>query len=384
MPYILNMASDMENVEVLRDFNAWSWNTLVEEIKDINVNLVYQNLKIALNIDILTKIQQEYTDEDIVKQIEQDLLKRYSQETVEQFLELIFKISILIYINISDNERKRLSEEKETLKLDLEQIKNKKVYIETVSKEKKNLANKLKQIDLTINNKDLLLEEYEKRNAKLSEYNKIFSISHLVEKMQRERKKILDKIEICNKSIEPETYLENKSKLQKDFNLLKDIKFDKKNNIYKYIDKLQKLFIKDIFVRKIESSSTRNELIDCMYELRYYSFLPYTKDKTIKDIEEFKEYIENVKEVLIKKLYDNKVINTLSTNEKNDIQIVKNIFDLKIINMEYIYMEIRKQDGKYVISTFDEKETLEQQFEIDLDFNKKDKIRLNRKFKLFI
>ena len=26
MPYLLNLANDMENVEVLRDFNAWSWN----------------------------------------------------------------------------------------------------------------------------------------------------------------------------------------------------------------------------------------------------------------------------------------------------------------------------------------------------------------------
>ena len=40
MPYLLNMAYDMENLEVLRDFNAWSWNILVDEIKNININLV--------------------------------------------------------------------------------------------------------------------------------------------------------------------------------------------------------------------------------------------------------------------------------------------------------------------------------------------------------
>jgi hypothetical protein len=121
-----------------------------------------------------------------------------------------------------------------------------------------------------------------------------------------------------------------------------------------------------------------------MYEIRYYGFLPYTKEKKVKELDKFKEYIENVKEVLIKKLYDNKIINTLSTNEKNDIKIVKNIFDLKIINMEYIYIEIKKEKDRYIINTFDEKETLEQQFEIELEFNKKDKIKLNRKIKLFI
>lgn len=384
MPYLLNMAYDMENVEVLRDFNAWSWNTLVEEIKDININLVYQNLKIALNADIFTKIEKEYTEEDVIEQIKNILLKLYNEEVVEQFLQLIFKISIVIYIKISENERKRLAEEKEILEKELEQIKNKKIYIEEKTKEKKNLTNKLKQIDLTINNKDLLLQEYEKRNEKLSDYNKIFSISHLVEKMQKEREKVLEKIECCNKSIEPKIYLENKSKLQKDVNLLKDINFEKENNIYKHIDKLQKIFIEKILEKRIENSNTKNELIDCIYQIRYYNFLPYTKEQKIKDVEIFKGYLEPTKEKLVRKLYINKVINTLSTNEENDIKIVKNIFELKIINMENIYIEIKKQKDKYIINILDEKETLEKQFEMDLEFNKKDKIKLNRKVKLFI
>lgn len=382
MPYLLNMAYDMENLEVLRDFNAWSWNILVDEIKDININLVYQNLKIALNKNIFSEIE-DLNSDDIIENIKQKLLETYSEETINTFLELIFKISILIYINISESERKRLLEEKETLKLELEEIKNKKAYVEKISKEKKELTDKLKQIDLTINNKDMLLEEYEKRNAKLAEYNKIFSISHLVEKLQKEREKVLAKIETCNKKVEPETYLENKNKLQKDFNLLKDIKFESNNNLYKYIDELQKIFVKDILVKRIEKASTSNELIECIYQIRYYNYLPYTKEKIIKDIKEFQVDIGNIQELLIKKLYDNKIINTLSTNEKNDIQIVKNIFDLKIINMEYIYVEIKKEKDKYIINTFDEKETLEQQFEMNLEFNKKDKIKLNRRIKLF-
>lgn len=383
MPYLLNMAYDMENVEVLRDFNAWSWNILVQEIKNININLVYQTLKMALNKNIFSQIQ-EMNSEDIIEEITQSLLESYNEETVEKFIELIFKISIIIYINVSEIERKRLSEEKETLQLDLEEIKNKKAYIEKISNEKKELTAKLKQIDLTINNKELLLEEYQKRNSKLSEYNKIFSISHLVEKMQREREKILDKIEVCNKKVEPKIYLDTKSKLQKDLNLLKNIKFQGDNSLYKYICELQEIFIKEILIQRIENSSTQDELINCMYEIRYYEFLPYTKDKIVKNVENFKEYLKIAKELLIKKLYDNKIINTLSTNEKNDIQIVKNIFDLKIINIEYIYIEIKQQDDKYIINTFDEKETLEQQFEMKLEFNKKDKIRLNRKIKLFI
>lgn len=383
MPYLLNMAYDMENVEVLRDFNAWSWNTLVSEIKDININLVYQILKISINKNIFNAMQETNGYIDVVELIYQELLKQYPEEIVDKFINLIFKISILIYIDTSENERKRLKEERETLEVDLAEIKDKKGYINKISEQKKELTNKLKNVDLIMNNKELLLEEYEKRNEKLSEYNKIFSISHLVEKMQKERKRILEKIDLCNKNIEPKTYIENKNKLQKDFNLLKDINFEKDNDILKNIKKLQNIFIKEILLNKIDKVETKEDIIDCMYELRYYEFLPYMKDEKINDIKDFEKELEIAEEKIIKKLYDNKLISTISTNEENDIQIVKNMFDLKIISIEDIYLEINKKDKQFVIRFYDEKETLEKEVYINLEFNKKDKIKLNRKIKLF-
>lgn len=378
MPYLLNTAYDMENIEVLRDFNAWSWNTVIQEIKDVNVNLIYQNLRIALDEDIFNRIQKN--DTDIIEYIQKKLLELYNKEIVEEFMFLIFKISILIYINISENEKNRLLKEKENLNIELNEISDKKSYVDNITKNKKKLTNELKKIDLILNNRELLLSEYENRNKGLAEYNKIFSLSHLVEKIQRERTKILNKIKKCNKQIEPKTYLENKNRLKNDNEILKEIE---SANIYKYIEKLQKLFINEILLHRINNSNTRNELIDCMYELRYYNFIPYNNKELIKDIEGIKEYLEKPKEILIKKLYDNKIINTISTSEKNDIKIIKNIFDLKIIDMEKIYIKIRKKDDKYIISTYDEKETLEKEFDIDLKFNAKDKIKLNKKIKLF-
>ena len=63
---------------------------------------------------------------------------------------------------------------------------------------------------------------------------------------------------------------------------------------------------------------------------------------------------------------------------------MKNIFDLKIINLEDIYLELKKKDNEYIIKFYDEKETLEKEIKLKLEFNKKDKIKLNKKIKLFI
>lgn len=384
IPYLLNIAYEMENVEVLRDFNAWSWNTLISEIKDININLVYQNLRITLGFDLFEKIEKESINLDVIQIIKNKLEEVYNPKTIDNFIELFFKISILIYIKVSQNEKKRLIEEKENIFNDLQEIKNKKLYIENITKQKKELSDNLKEIDIIMNNKDLLLAEYEKRNKLLSEYNKIFSISHLVEKMQRERKKTLQKIEKCNKSIEPKIYIANKNKLQKDYDLVKNLQNGKEENIYKYINKLQRIFLNEILEEKIERLENKNDIIDLVYELRYYEFIPYNSNELIKDINEFTEELESIKEKIVKKMYENKLINTISTNEENDIKIIKNIFELKIINIESIYLSISKKENKYNIKIYDEKETLEEEVELEMKFNKKDKIKLNKKIKLFI
>lgn len=382
MSYLFNTAYDMENIEVIRDFNAWSWNALVQEIKDIKVNLIYQNLRIALNTNIFTKVEE--ANIDIIKYVKQNLLELYSQEIVNELFALIFKISILIYIKIDEKERTRLSEKKKKLELYWNKINDKKIYVEDISEVKKKLVNQVKKIDLMLNNKELLMQEYQRRNQESAAYNRIFNISHLVEILQMERNKLLSKIDLCNKRVDPKTYMQNRAKIQEDYNLLKDINFEGNNDIYQKIDELQIVFINNIFIEKLKRVFTKEDIIDCMYELRYYNFLPYNNEQKVKDIEHLKKEIEKAEEVLIKKMFENKIITTISTNLENDIKIIKNIFNLKIINMEQIYIQIQKHHGEYVLKIYDEKETLESEQKLTLEFNKKDRIKLNKKVKLFI
>lgn len=384
MPYLLNLAYDIENVEVLRDFNAWSWNTLISKVENIDINLTYQNLKMALNFNIFERLQKDNKNLDVMEIIKEELYTKLPKEVVDKFLFLIFKISIIIYIKVNKNENKRLSEEKITIQDELEKIKNKKEYINNITKEKKELNKQLQKLDLILNDNTKLKEEYQKRNEKLSEYNKIFSISHLEEKIQKEKNKIIEKIRILNKKIEPQTYLEDVKELEKNNNLLENIDFTKENNVYLYVNELQQLFLKEILFSEIENMDSKQELIDFTYELRYYNLLPYNNEIQIKDVKEVSTYLETVKEKNIKKLYDNKIINTFSTNEKNDIEIVKEIFNLRIISLEDIYMQIKKHDNKYLVQIYDEKSTLEKEIELNLKFNKKDRIKLNKKIKLFI
>ena len=389
-PYLLNTANDMNQTEVVRDFNAFSWNTVAKDIQNIPANIVYENLKMALTIDIIEELEHSYINEDILAMIENNMKAIYEEKAIKKFLSLIFKISIMIYLKESREERKRLSEEQAVIKEELEFMKDKKLYIEDCIQKKQELSNNLKELELILNDKKLLNKEYERRNQSLSEYHKIFSLSHLTEKLQREKKKILKKIEECNKKLEPKNYVENKQKLQNDFNLLKKIDFvDLEKNeklLYTSLKELQLLFLTELLPKKIEKLETKEELIDLVYEIRYYLFMVYQKEKMMKDITELKEPIEHVIHQLLKKLYNLKIINTLSTSEENDILIVSHLFTLRMITLEDIYLEIiriTKDNDEYEITFYDDKDTIEETRRITLKFNKKDRIKLKRKIKLF-
>ena len=43
LPKILNLGIEINNTEIIRDFDAWSWNIQTDEIKSIEANLIYQN-----------------------------------------------------------------------------------------------------------------------------------------------------------------------------------------------------------------------------------------------------------------------------------------------------------------------------------------------------
>lgn len=385
-PYILNTGNDMDNTEVLRDFNAFSWNINAKEIENIYVKLIYENLKFALSQNLIKKIEESSADFDLIKFIREDLEENNDKKTVDDFLNIIFKLSIIIYIEQSKIERKRLSEEYEVIEEDLETIKNKKEYINKIIDRKIELNKKIRSLDLILNNDELLVKEFNERNDN-ELYNKIFNIKNFEEKLKRDRDRTLQKIEESNKKLDPKQYIEDKNRIQDDYKLLKDINFEKnadnKKILFKELKNLQKIFIEKIIPKKIEKLDTKEELINLLYQIRYYNFIPYDKEKAVYEEIELRKLSENVAEILLNKFYNLKIINTISTNKVNDINIIKQILFTKIINLEEIYIEIIKEEKSYKIYIYDDKDTLEVIQEIELEFNKKDRIKLKKQIKLF-
>ena len=380
LPELLNEGRDINNIEIIRDFNAWSWNTLPSEISNIDSNLIYQNLLILLGFDFLDNWMRLEKQKEVMEKLESKLKLEYDKEKIDDLLKLIYKISIIICTGKNKSEKQRLLDEKIWDEQELEKLNDKKKLVVELTKIKKEKAKEIKKIDKMLNDEILLAMEFEKRNENLTQYKKIFSVQNLRGTIQKERKKALSEIEECNKLLDAKTYIKRKQELENNVDLLKEVQNSRNKEKYKI--EIQKIFISCLEekIRKIQSEEQKRELIQIFKILRYYNFIVYDKDRFIKDVEALGEQIENIEEMIIRKLYHFKFINLITKDLETDIKIIKPIFNSRIMNLENLHIQAINKDRRLEINIFDGDI---QEFGFEIENTKEIKVK-NKKIRLFI
>ena len=379
---MLNEGSKNSDVEIIRDFNAWSWNILKGEISNIYYNIIYQNLLMLFGYEVIEEIVNKDDTEDIIKIFREELEKIHNKQKVDEFLNLIYKISIDACIIKNELEKNRLFDEKKFLLKEYEEINNKQEYLTKITEIKKNNNIEIRKIDTILSSKESLLKEYVKRNEKLPKYNQLYSVVHLKEILNKQRRKLLSEIENCNQKLDPQNYIKNKTELKEQLDLLANVEQESFNFkiIEENIIKLQEVFI-NFFEQKIIQAEEKEDLLKLVYLLRYYKFIPLARGY-VKDAKSLLQLIEKLEEKLLLKLWEQKAINKSILEDKINIKILKNIFDTKIINILNIQIKLIKNKDKIDLELYDA-EVLEKTIQTDIEQNEIINIKLNKKIKIF-
>ena len=283
------------------------------------------------------------------------------------------------------NAKEKILQEKMRNDEKLKKILDNAKFVEELTEKKKDLIKQIKQIDETLNNESLLQLEYEKRNEDLPLEEKIFSMRILSKIMAEERESKIKKIEKLNDLLNPQKFIEYKKVLERKDEKLKLAQIKNlEKEIQKYIIKFQEIFL-ETFTKKIEKVQSKQEVEDLIYEYRYYNLLQIKDKLEIKDEEKLKEKLKETTKKLLKKAEELKVLNEISKNEEKKFQILKNIFEIRSINLNELYIKIVRENDKYYLQIFDEN-AFEEKIELD-SFEKITKddipIKLNKKVKIF-
>ena len=340
-------------LEVIRDFNGWSWDIVTKEIGDIKGNFLYQNL-LLLNE------------------------KNANIKKSKKMYNTIIKMSIQKYLANKENEDyiQKFEEIKKAKKERLELFEHKRDLLDKITEEKKEYTKQIEQIDRILNNNELLKKEYYERNKNLPNKEKIFSVSYLVGILEKERKKLLEGIEECNKIILPKEYVEQKSKLEEETRFLESIQID----IYRNdIVEICKEFLENVKnIIKGINEENKNKLITWIYKIRYYRYIPISETESVRDLQELNNLFEEVIRLIIKKLQKFRIWDTFSENQELNYKILKEIFNTKIIYLQSINIQCRFENKVLIVEYYDDT-VIDSSLEVHID-----SVKIKKKFKLFM
>ena len=360
----INVGKNIDRLEVLRDFNGWSWTTIKKEIESIDANLIYQCLQILFEKEFMDNwIQDKDGIIDYFEVMANDG-KKYGKQTIERLKELLIKIAMINGVKenkeFSDQISKKLKEVKKELKV----YEDTETNIERLSENRRKAMKQLKDIEKILRQESRLMAEYEKRDN-------VFNIKVLKKEFSDKRSKLLNEISEYNYLLNPMNYMKEKKKLEDEKARL-DIKRTTKKQKEELIAEFIEIFLK-CFNIKIKESIEQEEIVKLIYQFRYFMCLPYDLESNVKDIKKFEEDIEKTEKLLAKKAIDNKVIN------KIPFEVMQHILETRIIVLEELYYKVEQEEEKYYVQIFDENITEEK-----IEIKSIGKTKINKKIKIFM
>ncbi len=361
---LINVGNNINIVEPLRDFNGYSWTNIPQEIESIDHNLIYQNLRMIIGHKFLNKwVKNNEFIIDYFEMFKEKLENQYNKENAEKIIDIISKISILLNIKYEPTKIEEILSIKEEIEKNLKKIENRSEFVEEKTKEKIVITNKIKEIDTIINNKELLEKEYEKRNKQLPINKKIFSMKVLSRIMKDEKEQYFKALEEVNRILNPINFVQYKNELEEKYKHLKIIDIqDKEKELEELKIQFQKLFLELVEIN-INKVGTRHDIEKIMYDFRYYLLIPYNQENRIQDVEDLQEKINEISKIIIDKAIELKVLEEVSKDKETNYEILKNIFNTRIIRLENAYIKLIKEKDKYFVQIFDEN-IFEQKIEI--------------------
>lgn len=377
--YFLNSASLMSQAEVIRDFNGWSWDISAKDIENNVINIMFQVLVYLLEYDFINSWANNTSQlADYLMLTHENLKENFGEQRAKEIVKILCKIAIEEKSKQSEEELEKWKRVKEETKLESERLENKVKYLEDITEEKKKITKEIERIDKLLNNQELLREEYDERNSKLQNKDKIFSVRQLANRLEVERQEHVNEIKKYNDLLDPKGYVKRKDEITRKFEFLNSLELESNSKQLKTVCELCTLFL-ECFKIKIMKSAIRQDAIKYIYELRYFRFLKYDENTSLKDIAELNEVFEEMIGVLYEKARALNAIEDVTKDEIVNYEIIRKIFDSKMIDLNNMIIETKVEEGKLFIEYYDTS-ILENRIELYSDKT----IKLNKKTKLFV
>ena len=131
--HFINLGKDIDRVEVLRDFNGWSWTTIKKEIENIDANLVFQIFQLLLGKEFMDNWCQDKDGIiDFFEMMTSEFSEKYGNDRIEKLKEYLIKIAFANTIECNEEFKQELLEKISKLDCEIKQYEDTQNNIERI------------------------------------------------------------------------------------------------------------------------------------------------------------------------------------------------------------------------------------------------------------
>ena len=375
---MFNKGLAINNIEPIRDFNGWSWSVEINDPNNMRYNLMFQNMLILFGYEF---VKNSLNSENIFELLRKEIFQNISRKNTEEIIMTLSEIAVELYNNKSVDAHNECVKSKKEIQKQITALKNRKEYINFVSKNNAELIKKVEKLDMVLNDISLIKKEFSK--SVLSNDGKYFCLSDVVDKLESERKKMMAKVDENNALLSPKRYLEIQDAYKKRLELYNQIEDDKnKVNVQNKILEFQKIFLECIKSR-ISKDESKRDLIKIVSEMRYYNNIPFEKYKKITLDDEIANEFNEVTKLLVEALIKDKIVDIGFKDKKLCYNILKYVFDTKIMKLDSLVLKISFKGQNQIEVEYYDGNILDYQEVFNLPLDEIIASRKSKKIKLF-
>ncbi len=316
---------------------------------------------------------------DYIYELRKEILEYYGKEISRS---LYIALARLIIASSGKEKKESLKKEYDRVVKAYENMKDKTSYIYRVSEEKKKINSEIEQKDIIMNDRDALIKEFERRNKNLPEDKKIFNVSDLIQRLQVERQKCVKRIRELNEMVKPANYSELKNELVEKMQIMSVVVENK--TVYDYSIDYQKEVIK-CFAKNTEKISSKEEIIDIIYKMRYYRKLRVNENEKIEDVPILFDNIDKILKFVVTKACKEKVFNIFCQDIELNYNIISVALDTAISNYEDVDISLNLTSENILEVTVYDNEVVDVQKEIEFTASMSDlNFKQNRRIPMYV
>lgn len=172
--------------------------------------------------------------------------------------------------------------------------------------------------------------------------------------IKQERENLYNEIKNYNLKLDPKKFLKEKQELEEkyvkfsDIQKIKSSKTSLKTDVIQIQNKI--LELKEMDIARFES---KKEIMNNIYILRYYKNLKLNDKTYIKTEKLLKKSLKNYERKLLLKAYKSNIFINFSNNFLQNIELLSEILDTKIINLSGIEILPRIENNRIVLDIYD-------------------------------